>query len=425
MFTRANRTQLTHRQPSRSHVLAGVCCVAASVLGVGFVADAGTNELATGQLSRAEAEVFAGIEPVRLLDTRSGGAGPFGPAETRTIVAGGVMGVPSNATSIAINMTIPGSATETSFVTVWPSGASRPDTSTSNATPGQAVPNFVVTGLGAGGAIDVFNERGETHVMIDVVGYYVALSSVEAEVSEEPQGEPISSPTVLADDGAPAGSLGAVGDVYIDTALLSIYGPKSIDGWGAGAPIGPDGVSAAFTYGQGAPSEALGDEGDSYLDVDAVVLYGPRSEGAWGSGQPLLTAASVSATHSAVGASVSGATLYGKSELPISFADDVLEVGSAMAWSGDREVIATVAGTYKVSYSIDASGGSPSAGVDLRVADVTKASFDVSDAEGNIDDVRLIAAEAGDTIKVMATGLENVIGLNVDGSIVIELVAVD
>lgn len=57
---------------------------------------------------------------------------------------------------------------------------------------------------------------------------------------------------VLVGNGAPTGSLGNIGDLYIDQANSDLYGPKTIDGWGLGVdlvgatgPTGPTGATGA------------------------------------------------------------------------------------------------------------------------------------------------------------------------------------
>ena len=319
-------------------LVVGACLAATTVLGSGLVTNAvDRSPVAAGVLTSADVEVFAGIEPVRLLDTRNGvgtdRSGPFGPGETRTLSVGGVETIPANASSVAINVTLPMSASTSSFVTVWPSGRALPDTSTSNATPGQAVPNAAITALGTNGALDIFNETGDTHIVIDVVGFYVKMSSVEAAETpggalysgvgapsdrigeagdyyieeltaavykklQDEWGQPMMSfastapdgPGVIADDGPPSASDGEIDDTYLDTEALEIYGPKTASGWGAAQPIGPDGVGAgggngiAFLSGTGVPAAGLGSAGDLFIDSTNAVLYGPKTAAGWGVG---------------------------------------------------------------------------------------------------------------------------------------------
>ena len=66
-------------------------------------------------------------------------------------------------------------ATNTSdagFLTVFPAGAAQPTTSNLNFVPGQTVPNLVMSKLGTGGAVSIFNFAGSTDVVADVVGWY-------------------------------------------------------------------------------------------------------------------------------------------------------------------------------------------------------------------------------------------------------------
>ena len=59
-----------------------------------------------------------------------------------------------------------------SFLTVWPYGATRPNASNLNWVRGQTVPNLVSTMVGSGGRVSIFNATGATHVLMDAVGWY-------------------------------------------------------------------------------------------------------------------------------------------------------------------------------------------------------------------------------------------------------------
>ena len=74
--------------------------------------------------------------------------------------------------------------TSPTFLTVWPTGAARPNASSINAGLDQTVANLVIAQIGTNGKISIFNERGNTDVLVDVVGYiadgaaYVPLNPV-------------------------------------------------------------------------------------------------------------------------------------------------------------------------------------------------------------------------------------------------------
>jgi hypothetical protein len=127
----------------------------------------------------AQGGVFHPIDPVRIMNTRPGAvnvgteARPFGEGETRTLQVAGVNGIPEEATSVVINFTVD-RPTEWSFLTVWPSGEPRPDTSNLNwNTANETRANLSTLRLGDNGALDVYNAFGTTDVLADVTGYFV------------------------------------------------------------------------------------------------------------------------------------------------------------------------------------------------------------------------------------------------------------
>jgi hypothetical protein len=62
--------------------------------------------------------------------------------------------------------------TATSFLTIWPQGATRPLASNLNWTRGVTVPNLVIVRLGTGSGISIFNNSGTVHVILDLAGFY-------------------------------------------------------------------------------------------------------------------------------------------------------------------------------------------------------------------------------------------------------------
>jgi hypothetical protein len=117
--------------------------------------------------------LYTPVAPTRLLDTRDATGPkttPFGTAETVSLP---VAGLPPNASAVVVNVT----ATDTTspgFVTLWPTGSARPQTSNLNPQPGLTRANLTVARLGTGGAIDIFNNSASTALVVDLVGYYTA-----------------------------------------------------------------------------------------------------------------------------------------------------------------------------------------------------------------------------------------------------------
>jgi hypothetical protein len=85
-----------------------------------------------------------------------------------------VAGVPAGAHSAVLNVTVT-NPTAASYLTVWPSGTSRPLASDLNFVGGLTVANLVVVQLGTGssaGKVDIYNAYGSVDVVVDVVGWY-------------------------------------------------------------------------------------------------------------------------------------------------------------------------------------------------------------------------------------------------------------
>lgn len=159
----------------RSRWAAIGAAVAVTIGASGFI----TGSLAAPSSGPGSTGSFKSIAPVRILDTRpapenvGGIAGPVGPNSTITLDVGGVSPVPADAIAVVMNVTVTGT-TASSFLTVWPSDKPRPTASNLNWTAGEAIPNLVTVQLAADGGISFYNLAGQTHVVVDVAGYYVA-----------------------------------------------------------------------------------------------------------------------------------------------------------------------------------------------------------------------------------------------------------
>ncbi len=83
--------------------------------------------------------------------------------------------------------------------------------------------------------------------------------------------------------GAPASTLGANGDFYINNSNSNLYGPKTASGWGTPTSLkGATGTPGSKIYsGTGVPASSLGSNGDYYLDASNYLFYGPKTGGVW------------------------------------------------------------------------------------------------------------------------------------------------
>jgi len=132
---------------------------------------------------------YIALNPARLLDTRPGystidglnaGAGP--------VSGGGVVDLPvlgrggvalTNVKAVVLNVTAT-QAASTGFVTVWPTGQTRPLVSNVSFKPLSDVPNSVVVATGTGGKVSLFvsNSGVSSNLVVDVVGYFTNSSSL-------------------------------------------------------------------------------------------------------------------------------------------------------------------------------------------------------------------------------------------------------
>jgi len=72
---------------------------------------------------------------------------------------------------VVLNVTVT-NPTDSSYLTVWPTGSPRPTASNVNFVAGQTVPNLVVAEVGRGGTVNIFNFSGNVDVVADIAGYF-------------------------------------------------------------------------------------------------------------------------------------------------------------------------------------------------------------------------------------------------------------
>ncbi len=134
---------------------------------------------------------FVPIEPCRLFDTRPGAAPlvgkktPLGAGAANIYTqqvtgnVGSCVGIPTDATAVALNVTI-ANPTAGSYLSVYPSNQAQPNSSSLNWVQGQApTPNAVDVKLSPGGQINLFNFAGTVDLFADVAGYYTPSSLIE------------------------------------------------------------------------------------------------------------------------------------------------------------------------------------------------------------------------------------------------------
>jgi hypothetical protein len=125
---------------------------------------------------------FYPLPPCRILDTRNA-TGPLGgpalvPLQARTVPVNSACNVPSNAQAYSLNATVVPSE-PFGFLTLWPSGTTRPTVSTLNAVTGTVVANAAIVPAGRMGSIDVYGtNRG--HLVLDINGYFAPSTSPAA-----------------------------------------------------------------------------------------------------------------------------------------------------------------------------------------------------------------------------------------------------
>ena len=213
---------------------------------------------------------FVPIASCRIADTAKA-AGAFGGAskswwtrvfQPRSIAGGAIRdfnvpgsgcGVPSNAQAYSLNVSVVPSG-PLSYLTLWPTGQTRPIVSILNSLDGRIKSNAAIVPAGAGGAVSVFASDA-TNVILDINGYFVPAS--------DPTGlafYPIP-PCRIADTRTAAAPLGGPALVGGQSRTLPILAsacnlPATAKAYSlnfAAVPSGPLGYLTAWPTGQARP----------------------------------------------------------------------------------------------------------------------------------------------------------------------------
>jgi hypothetical protein len=149
-----------------------------------FVSDQPAHLIADVTAFSGNGAALTAITPARLLESRAaptvdGQQANIGKRNANDVVevaVSGRAGVPSDASSVALNITVvdPDGA---GFVTAYPCGAAKPNASTLNFRAGQTVANLTLTKIGAGGKVCITSDRA-AHLIADVTAFSPAGSSL-------------------------------------------------------------------------------------------------------------------------------------------------------------------------------------------------------------------------------------------------------
>ncbi len=140
-------------------------------------------------------QTYVPIAPVRICDTRaqnppseavnqcndgSASTGTLTPGQIINInVTGAVSSsitVPSDATSVVLNVTATNATTNGGYLTIFPTGSILPNSSNLNFNLGDTVANLVQVGVGNNGQVSIYNYNGSTDVIADLQGYFIPTS---------------------------------------------------------------------------------------------------------------------------------------------------------------------------------------------------------------------------------------------------------
>ena len=125
--------------------------------------------------ANANGSGFAGVTPARVFDSRNNigtTKGVFAaerdPDQCKVT---GVAGVPTNATSVVVNITVT-QPQGSGFATAFPTGVALPTASNLNYVAGTTRANLAVVKVGTGGQISLNAAETSAHLIVDVMGSF-------------------------------------------------------------------------------------------------------------------------------------------------------------------------------------------------------------------------------------------------------------
>lgn len=182
---------------------------------------------------------FEPLTPCRLIDTRSN-AGPVQADGAVEVQAVGRCGVPDEAVAVAVTVTAV-RPVAVGYLTAYPSGSSRPDTSIVNFRSGEVVANLQLVQLGEDGSLTV-STSATTHVVVDIAGAFVPVDgptsagryvpvTAERALDTRLSGRPTAHGSVRVDTAVPDDAVAAVINLTTTASMgfdfLSAHAPGS------------------------------------------------------------------------------------------------------------------------------------------------------------------------------------------------------
>lgn len=133
-------------------------------------------------VSNPQALAFYPLRPCRITDTREqSGAPAIADGATRSFsVLGSNCGVPASAQAYSLNATVVPKA-PLGYLTLWPAGDTQPFVSTLNSPKGEVVANAAIVPAGTNGSVSVFAQGAETHLVLDINGYFAPPGAIGAQ----------------------------------------------------------------------------------------------------------------------------------------------------------------------------------------------------------------------------------------------------
>ncbi len=176
------------------------------------------HSLASPVQSASPASVFVPINPVRIMDTRSGTrigsvTGPVGSDSTTLLPVEGnsIASLPSSGiTAVAVAVTVTGQ-TGGGILNVYPAGTPRPYASTVDYSP-DTTTNDTIVPVGANGDIAIYNNSaGTAQLIVDVTGYFTSVTTTAGASTYVPLADPTTIVDTRSGVGAPKATIAANG----------------------------------------------------------------------------------------------------------------------------------------------------------------------------------------------------------------------